>query len=100
MAELNIDFDVINSTAISLKSINFDLDNKFQDIRDAVMELYDEWISKNSDASMVKFNNIEKLYRYKRFNSFDEYINFLIQPVREGYIDTENKNVNIADKFE
>lgn len=99
MAELDVNFDLINATATTLKSINFDLDNKFQDIRNALVNLYDGWTSSNCDAALSKFNEIENSYRDKRFNTFDQYINFLIQPVSEGYMDTENTNVNIGDKF-
>ena len=57
------------------------------------------WDGEAATAAISKFNEIRSNYSEARYNVLDNYVNFLIQLVGDGYTQTEVVNTSLADQF-
>ena len=65
----------------------------------AVTQLDNCWDGSAATAAISKFNEIKSKFFDARYNVLDNYVNFLLQQVGEGYTQTEDTNVSLADQF-
>lgn len=98
MAKELVNTERIMSSANKLRNVNNNIDSAFSSMKKKAKNIETNW--KGSAADMAKTT------MYKLFNDSDarskvlqNYVNLLEQQVNPGYINAENTNVSLADKF-
>ena len=99
MANLKINVEATVATAGRIKSYNQQMRDGFPNVQSAITRLNNSWDGSASEKAMNKFNEIRSNYCEARYNVLDNYVNFLYQQVGEGYTQTEDTNVSLADQF-
>lgn len=99
MANLKVNTDAVVATAEKLKVYNTRMRNDFPSVQNAMNQLHNEWDGAASNAAISKFNEMKSKFCDARYNVMDNYIRFLLQQVGEGYVQTEEVNVSLADQF-
>ena len=98
MAKELVNSERIMSSANKLRNVNNNIDSAFSSMKKKAKNLETDWKSGAADSA--------KTTMYRLFNDNDarskilqNYINILEQQVNPGYINAENTNVSLADKF-
>lgn len=99
MADLKINTQLAVNAANSLKNINNQIRDSFPSVESAISRLDASWDGSAASTSISKFNEIKTKYPDARYNVIDNYANFLLQQVGEGYTQTEETNKSLADAF-
>lgn len=99
MAKLKIDTDAVVTAASNIKLYNTQIQDGFPNVQTAVTRLDNCWDGSAATVAISKFNEIKSKFLNARYNALDNYVNFLLQQVGEGYIQTEDTNVSLADQF-
>ena len=99
MANLKINTDAVVSAANNIKLYNTQMRDDFSDVQTAITQLDSVWEGSAATAAIGKFNELRSTYADARYNVLDNYVNFLLQQVGEGYTQTETVNVSLADQF-
>lgn len=98
MAKQAIDTDRVTSAANKLRTINTAINNEFRTLQNTAKRLESDW---KSAAGSVAHTTIYQLFNNNKARStvIQNYINTLEQQVNPGYIDAENTNNKLAEKF-
>ena len=99
MADIRIDTDAVVTVAGNIKLYKTQIRENFSNVQSAVTQLDNCWEGSAATSAIRKFNEIKSKYPEVRYNVLDNYVNFLLQQVGEGYTQTENTNVSLADLF-
>lgn len=99
MANLKINTDAAVTAAGNIKLYNTQIRDGFPNVQTAINRLDNCWEGSAATATISKFNEIKSKFSDARYNVLDNYVNFLLQQVGEGYTQTENANVSLADQF-
>ena len=99
MAHLKINTDAVVTAAGNIKLYNTQIRDAFPDVQAAITRLDNSWEGSASTVAISKFNEIKSNFSDARYNVLDNYINFMLQQVGEGYTKTEEANVSLADQF-
>lgn len=99
MANLKINTDAAVTAAGNIKLYNTQMRDGFSDVQTAITQLDNVWESPAATAAIGKFNEIKSKFATNRYNVLDNYANFLLQQVSEGYTQTETVNISLADQF-
>ena len=99
MANLKINTDTVVTAANNIKLYNMQIRDDFPDVQKAIAQLDNCWDGPAATAAISKFNELKSEYCDARYNVLDNYVNFLLQQVGEGYTQTEDANVSLADQF-
>lgn len=99
MAKLKISTDAAVVAANNIKSCNTQMRDKFSTMQNAITKLDSSWDGSAATATISKFNEIKANYHEARYNVLDNYVNFLLSQVDEGYTQTENANISLAERF-
>ena len=99
MAKLKINTVAAVTAANNIKLYNTQIRDNFSNVQAAMTRLDNSWEGSAATAAISKFNEIKSKYPTARYKVLDNYVNFLLQQVGEGYTQTENVNVSLADQF-
>ena len=99
MATLKVNKDLAVRAANTIKLNNSQMRDNFQNVQTAISQLNNSWDGSAANATIGKFNEIKTKFMDARYAVLDNYVNFLLQQVGEGYTQTENANVSLADQF-
>ncbi len=99
MSDLSINTDLVVSTASSISEINNQIRADFDRAQAAVNQMDLGWDGEAATQAIGKFNEIRNNYVDARYDVISNYVNFLLQQVGQGYEQTENVNVSLADAF-
>lgn len=99
MTKLKISTDAAVAAANNIKLYNAQIRDGFPDVQTAVTQLDNCWDGSAASAAISKFNKIKSEFSDARYNVLDNYVNFLLQQVGEGYTQTEGTNVSLAERF-
>ena len=98
MAKQSINTDRVMSAANKLRATNSIINNEFRTLHNKAKRLEYDW---KSPAGSIAHTTMYHLFANNEVRStvIQNYINMLEQQVNPGYIDTENANTKLADKF-
>lgn len=99
MANLKVNVDAVVSAASNIQTCNAQMRDSFPDVQRAIDQLNNNWDGAASNNAMRKFDDIKSKFSDSRFKALDNYVKFLLQQVGEGYTQTEEVNVSLADQF-
>lgn len=99
MANLKVNTDLIVTSAGNIKSQNEYMRDEFQTVQEKMNQLDNSWDGEAATAAISKFNEIKSNYSEARYNVLDNYVNFLVYLVGDGYTQTETLNTSLADQF-
>lgn len=99
MTNLKINTDAAITAADNIKLYNTQIRDGFSDVQAAVTRLDNCWEGAAATVAISKFNEMKSKFLDARYSVLDNYVNFLLQQVGEGYTQTETVNVSLADQF-
>lgn len=99
MADLRINTEAVVTAAGKIKDYNSQLRDEFSDVQNAINRLNNNWDGPASSNAIGKFNELRNDFFEARYNVMDNYVNYLLQQVGEGYVQTEDVNKSLADQF-
>lgn len=98
MGKQVVNTDRISLSASKLRNTNSAIDSAFSALKRKTHQLENNWKSRTADAAKSTLAKIIK-NGDERSKVLINYINFLEQQVNTGYINTEDVNTTLADKF-
>ena len=99
MGKLKVDVDKVVTSANSIKNLNTQIRDGFSDVETKVSSLETVWEGAAATNAISKFNGIKSGFCDARYNVVDNFVNYLLQQVGEGYTQTEAVNKSLADAF-
>lgn len=99
MGNLKIDVDKVISCANNIRNLNSQIGDGFPDVQNKISSLDSVWEGAAATSAISKFNAIKSSFCDARYNVVDNYVNYLLQQVGEGYTQTESVNKSLADAF-
>ena len=99
MKGVKINTDVVITTSEKLKLLNEEMRDGFNSVQKAIIQLNNSWDGSASEATISKFNEIKVKFCDARYIVLNNYANFLLNQVGEGYNQTEKANVSLAEQF-
>lgn len=99
MGYIKINTEAAVTAATNIKNYNNQIRDGLTEVQTAITRLDNAWDGSAATAAIAKFNEIKSKFATNRYNVLDNYANFLLQQVGEGYTQTENVNVSLADQF-
>lgn len=99
MSELKVNTQLVHNAATALKTINNQISDGFQEVQNAVIKLDSAWDGSAAASSIGKFNEIKSKYPQARYNVIENYVDFLLEQVGEGYTQTEETNKSLSESF-
>lgn len=99
MANLKINTDAAVTAAGNIKLYNTQIRDGFSNVQTAITQLDNCWEGSAATAAISNFNEVKSKFFDARYNVLDNYVNFLLQQVGEGYSQTEDANISLADQF-
>lgn len=99
MANLKVNTEAAVTAAKNIQMYNNQMRDQFATMQNAINRLDNSWEGSAATAAIAKFNEMRAKFCDVRYQVLDNYVNFLFQQVGEGYTQTENTNVSLADQF-
>lgn len=99
MGNLKINTDAVVASANNIKNCNNQIRDGVSTLQAAITRLDASWDGSAATTAISKFNEIKSKFFDTRYATLDNYVNFLLQQVGEGYTQTEDANVSLADQF-
>ena len=98
MAKQTINTDRVMSAANKLRTANTNINNEFRTLQNNAKRLENDW---KSSAGSAAHTTLYQLFSNSSVRStvVQNYINMLEQQVNPGYVNSENANTKLADKF-
>lgn len=98
MANLKINTESAVTAAGNIQTINGQIWDDFSNVQSAMTRLDNVWEGPAATYAIGKFNE-SRTQAKERYDVVDNFVNFLLQPVGEGYVQTEEANKSLADAF-
>lgn len=99
MGNLKVNTDLVVGSAEKINTLNSQMRDEFASVDNAITQLDNSWDGAAATKAMSKFKEIKSGYFNARYNVLNNYVRFLLDQVGEGYTQTENVNISLADKF-
>lgn len=99
MANLKIDTVAVTTAANNIGNINKQIRDSFDQVESAIKRLDSSWDGSVSTAAIGKFNEMKSKYVDARFKVMENYRRFLLEQVGQGYVQTEDVNKKLSEKF-
>ncbi len=99
MANLKINTDAAVTAANNIKLYNRQMRDSFTQVQNSVRQLDSAWDGEAASNAIKKFNELNSKFSDARYNVLDNYANYLLRQVGEGYTQTENVNKSLAAQF-
>lgn len=99
MSNLKVNTESAVTAASNINLYNIQMRDNFPAVQNAITQLDNSWNGSAASFTISKFNEIKAKFFDARFNVLNNYVNFLLQQVGEGYSQTEENNISLADQF-
>lgn len=99
MGAIQVNTDTVVNAAQNIRKINNDIRDLISSVESAMNSLDNAWDGNASTNAVNKYNSIKNAYCDNRYHVIENYVNFLLQQVGEGYDQTETTNKSLADAF-
>lgn len=99
MGAIKVNTDAVVSAAQNIRKVNNDIHNLISSVESAMRSLDNAWDGNASTNAVNKYHSIKNAYCDNRYNVIENFVNFLLQQVGEGYDQTETTNKSLADAF-
>lgn len=99
MTKLKIDTSAVVTAAGNISRFNKQMKDGIPSMQRAIDRLNSTWSGEAATAAIKKFNEIKAGFFDARYNVLDNYVNFLLNQVGEGYTQTETVNKSLAAQF-
>lgn len=99
MVELKVNAEQVIATADRIKDLNIQMRDRFTDVQTSMTRLDSTWEGAAATNAISKFNALKDSYCEARYNVVDNFVAFLHRQVGEGYTQTEEVNISLADQF-
>lgn len=94
-----INTERVTDTAQIIKVCNDNISAEIEEVERVIQQLNDAWDGMASEAAISKYQNIKKTYYERRYKVMNQYTDYLLTPVNQGYEQTENVNTSLSDAF-
>lgn len=99
MGAIKVNTGTVVTVAQNIRKANNDIRDLLSPVESAIKTLDNSWDGNASTNAMNKYNSIKNAFCDNRYNVIENFVNFLLQQVGEGYDQTEATNVSLADAF-
>ena len=99
MGHIKVNTDVVVSVANNVHKINNDVRDQIPSVETAIRTLNNSWEGSVATQAMDTFNSIKNAYCDSHYKVIENFVNFLLTQVGEGYTQTETANLSLADAF-
>ncbi|WRK55363.1 hypothetical protein SD457_11545 [Coprobacillaceae bacterium CR2/5/TPMF4] len=99
MANLKMDTEACCYCCYKIEKINNQIQNDFSDLQKEITQLDNSWESSVAVMTIGKFYDVKSKYLDACYHFIDNYVNFLLSQVGEGYVQTEETNKSLSDQF-
>ena len=99
MAYLKINTESAVTAANNIGTINKQIRDEFSSVQAAIKQLDTVWDGSASTKAIEKFGELKNKFSDARYKVLNNYVNFLLQQVGQGYEQTEQANKSLADAF-
>lgn len=99
MGAIQVNTDTVVNAAQNIRKVNSDIRDLISSVESAMQSMNNAWDGNASANAADKYNSIKNAYCDNRYNVMENYVNFLLQQVGEGYEQTETTNKSLADAF-
>jgi len=99
MDSIKVNTDIVRTCSDNIRNINNKMRDDFADVEQAMSNLDSVWDGSAAANAISKFNAMKSSYCDARYTVLDNYVNFLLTQIGEGYESTENTNVSLAEAF-
>lgn len=99
MSDLKINTDAVVAAANNIKNCNNQIRENFSSVQTALSCLDKCWEGSAASYAIGKFNEMKSKFPDARYSVLDNYVKYLLQLVGEGYIQSEEANISLADQF-
>lgn len=97
--QMVIDTAQVEQIAASIESQNKKLSETLKESQTAIKNLSNTWEGEAAQATITSFDEFASKYFQNYYDIIDGYVKFLRNNVSQGYTETENANINLADAF-
>lgn len=103
MDKIKINTQTVFDVASQISSYNQEIDNEFENVKNAINNLSCNWSGSASEKAMEKFGQIKSQYvensETSRHKVIEDYVKILKQSVGTGYEKAEDVNTQLAEAF-
>lgn len=99
MSAIKVNTDTVVTVSQNIRKINNDIRDLISPVESAMKSLDNSWDGSSSTNAIRKFNSIKSTYCDNRYKVIENFVNFLLHQVGEGYEQTETVNTSLADAF-
>lgn len=96
---LRIDTDQVLQIAQNLEDQNTKLNDTLTEGKQAIDNLANVWQSDAATDTISNFDDFANKYFQNYSDVITQYVKFLRDAVVQGYVETENANIGLADAF-
>lgn len=96
---LRIDTDQVLQIAQNLEDQNTKLNDTLTEGKQAIDNLANVWQSDAATDTISNFDDFANKYFQSYSDVITQYVKFLRDAVAQGYVETENANIGLADAF-
>lgn len=99
MANLKVNTDAVLGSAERIKNYNNQMRDGFPNVQTAITQLDNSWDGPAATVAISKFNEVKNNFCDARYSVLNNFVNFLMMQVDEGYVQTEETNISLASQF-
>lgn len=100
MARISVDTDAVGQAAGRIEQINTELGDVLKKAQTQVDNLKNNNFGQALDATIGAFDTFAGKYFQVYHDVIQQYVEFLRKCVQQGYMETEQTNVTLAESFE
>lgn len=96
---IRVNTDQVLQIAGNLERLNNQLTDELNNSKITIDQLANIWEGEAAQATISSFDEFAGKYFQNYENIIAQYVKFLRDNVAQGYFDTENQNIGLADAF-
>lgn len=99
MANLKIDTAAVTTAAANIGNINKQIRDGIDQVESAIKRLDNSWDGSASTAAISKYSEMKSKFVDARFKVMENYRRYLLEQVGQGYVQTEDVNKKLSERF-
>lgn len=96
---IRVNTDQVAQIASNLEKLNASLSENLTDSKATIDQLANIWEGEAAQATISSFDEFANKYFQNYADIIQQYVSFLRTNVEQGYFETENANISLADAF-
>lgn len=96
---IRVNTDQVAQIATNLENLNKRLTEELANSKTTISALANIWEGEAAQATISAFDEFAAKYFQNYEDVITQYVQFLRTNIEQGYIDTENQNIGLADAF-